>query len=53
MTPVYDVLCAIDHLQSAKRKLEVLDEDSMVCDVSSFIHQLDIFVEEKLREVGY
>lgn len=53
MTPVFDVLCAIDHLQNAKRKLEVLDESDMVVDVSSFIHQLDLFVDEKLREVGF
>lgn len=50
--PVFDIICAIDRLQMAKRKAEIYydDKDSLVIGISRVIKYLDNLVEEDMKK---
>ena len=53
MTPAfYDLLCAIDHLGKAKRKLDACGESDLVDKLRHYIHTLDLFAAE-MSEVDF
>lgn len=48
----YDLLCAIDHLGRAKRKLDSIGESDLVDELRHYIHDLDLFITS-LSEVDF